>query len=239
MRVAALVLGAGRGERFRASLADSAQATAAKALLPLAGRTLLAHAIDALLASGAVERVTPVLSPEGIAAWSDVRRTLADASRVAEPVLGGAERQHSMRAGLASLPAGLRIVAVHDAARPLVRASDVARVVAAAREHGAALLATRVRDTIHRVAEGVVEATPERSALWAAQTPQAFRRDWLEEALAKAAAEGWLATDEAALVARLGVAVHVVEGDASNWKITTAEDLRLAEAILRARGAGA
>jgi 2-C-methyl-D-erythritol 4-phosphate cytidylyltransferase len=127
-------------------------------------------------------------------------------------------------------------VAVHDAARPLVRPEDVSRVVAAARESGAALLAVPLTDTVKRVQGGLVVETPPREECWAAQTPQVFRVDLLREALAKATAAGFLGTDDAQLVERLGVPVRVVRGDPSNFKVTHAEDLLRAERVLAARG---
>jgi 2-C-methyl-D-erythritol 4-phosphate cytidylyltransferase len=111
-------------------------------------------------------------------------------------------------------------------------------VVRAAEAWGAAILASPATDTWKRVRAGRVVETPPRSECFAAQTPQVFRLDWLREALAKAEAEGLRATDDAALVERLGVAVHVVEGPATNLKITTAADLALAEALLAAAAAG-
>jgi 2-C-methyl-D-erythritol 4-phosphate cytidylyltransferase len=110
-----------------------------------------------------------------------------------------------------------------------VRPEAVARVVAAARGHGAAILAAPVRDTIKRVIGGRVLETPPRAECWAAQTPQVFRVEILREALAKAAAEGLSGTDDAQLVEALGVAVHVVEGDPDNVKLTYAEDFAAAE----------
>jgi 2-C-methyl-D-erythritol 4-phosphate cytidylyltransferase len=127
------------------------------------------------------------------------------------------------------------LVAVHDAARPLVAPGDVARVIAAARAHGAALLAAPLRDTIHRVLDDAVTATPARDEHVAAQTPQAFRVELLREALDKAQRAGIVATDDAALVARLGVRVHVVLGSPDNVKITTATDLAVAERLLAER----
>jgi 2-C-methyl-D-erythritol 4-phosphate cytidylyltransferase len=141
-----------------------------------------------------------------------------------------------VRLGLAALPPEVQLVAVHDAARPLVRPADVGRVVLAARACGAALLAVPVADTIHRAADGWLRETPPRAECFAAQTPQVFRADWLREALAKAEAAGVRATDDASLVAALGVAVRVVPGDPANLKITRAADLALAEAELRRRG---
>ncbi len=234
MTVAALVLGAGSGSRLRESLpAETSRGGApAKAFVALAGKTLLARSIDALCASGAIDWVVPVLPREQLGAWAAVARELVEPGRVRAPIAGGATRQDSARAGLAALPADTSLVAVHDAARPLVGPADVARVVAAARTHGAAILAAPLRDTVHRVRGEVIAETPPREELWAAQTPQVFRVEWLREALEKAAREGITATDDAALVARLGIAVHVVPGDPDNLKITTASDLLWAERLL-------
>jgi 2-C-methyl-D-erythritol 4-phosphate cytidylyltransferase len=236
MQTAALVLGAGCGSRLRESLGpEAARSAPPKAFVRLAGKTLLARSIEALLGSGAIDLVQPVLPADELARWPEIARELADARRVAAPVAGGATRQASARAGLAALPAGFALVAVHDAARPLVAAGDVARVVAAAREHGAALLVAPLRDTIHRVANGAIVATPVREEHVAAQTPQVFRAELLREALDKAERGGIVATDDAALVARLGVPVRVVLGSPDNLKITTAADLLLAERLLAER----
>jgi 2-C-methyl-D-erythritol 4-phosphate cytidylyltransferase len=229
MTVAALVLGAGRGDRLGAGVP--------KAFVPLAGTPLILHALAALSACAEVDAVLPVVPP------GERARLLAlDAARIPKlrpGVEGGARRRDSLRAGLAALGPEVGLVAVHDAARPLVRPADVGRVVRAARECGAAILAVPVRDTIKRVRAGRVVETPEREACWAAQTPQVIRRDWLEEALEKAERDGAETTDEAQLVERLGLAVRVVEGDPCNLKITLAADLLAAEAWWRARGAGA
>jgi 2-C-methyl-D-erythritol 4-phosphate cytidylyltransferase len=112
----------------------------------------------------------------------------------------------------------------------------VARVLAAARRSGAAILALPVRETVKRVAGGWIRETPRRSELWAAQTPQVFRAPLLREALAKARTDGFRGTDDAELVERLGVRVEVVEGDPENLKITDPWDLVLAEEILKKRG---
>ncbi len=228
MRVAALVLAAGSGTRLRATL-DGAPA---KALVTLAGRSLLARSLDALAAAPEIEWIVPVLPAAALAHWPRVRDEVRDAAKLLAPVVGGAERQDSARAGLAAVPSATTHVAVHDAARPLLRASDVSRVIAAAAEHGAAILAEPVRDTIHRVANGRLAATPPRAECWAAQTPQVFRIDWLREAYAKALVDGVIGSDDAALVARLGHAVQVLPGDPRNFKITSAADLRLAELLL-------
>ena len=144
---------------------------------------------------------------------------------------GGAERQDSVAAGLDALPEDVGWVAVHDAARPRVRASDVSRVVAAAREFGAAILAVPTADTVKRVRDGLVVETPLRSECWAAQTPQVFSVELLREALGRAASEGRRGTDCSQLVEALGVPIRVVEGDPGNFKITAPRDLALAEVL--------
>jgi len=227
MSVAALVLAAGRGERFGGDVP--------KGLVSLAGRTLLAHSALALAASPAVDHVVPVVPEAELAGLAARVPELAGLEKLLPAVAGGRERQDSTRAGLAALPPGTRFVAVHDAARPLVRPRQVTAVVEAARRHGAAILAVPVRDTLKRVSGGRVVATEDRDAFCVAQTPQVFRVEVLREALEKAAGEGRVATDDAGLVEALGVAVHVVPGDPENQKITVASDLAAAEAWLARR----
>jgi 2-C-methyl-D-erythritol 4-phosphate cytidylyltransferase len=227
MRVAALVLAAGRGERFGAPVP--------KAFLSLGGRPLVVRAIEALAARPEIERIVPVLPAADLARWGALARDFAGVEKLAEPVAGGAQRQDSMRAGLAALPPELEWVAVHDAARPLLRAEQIGRLLDAAERTGAALLAVPVRDTLKRVDAGRITATLDRRETWAAQTPQVFQISLLRAALAKADAEGFVGTDEAQLVERFGAPVAVVEGDVRNLKITWPEDLELAEAIWRQR----
>ncbi len=146
-------------------------------------------------------------------------------------VVGGAERTHSVAAGLAVLAPNVDIVLVHDAARCLAPAALFDRLVEAVRDgHDAVVPGMPVVDTIKQVdADGRVIATPERSSMRAIQTPQAFRRDLL----ARAHASGAEATDDAALVELLGVAVRVIEGDDLAFKVTTPVDLDRASRILR------
>ena len=221
MKVAAIVVAAGRGERLGQAVP--------KAFVLLRGRTLLGHAVAALAASERVDGVLPVL-PAGMDAPTDAAH-----AKLLPAVAGGARRQDSVAAGIAALPAGVEWVAVHDAARALVRSEAVTRVIDAAQRHGAALLAVPARDTITRVRDGIVIETPPRDECYAAQTPQVFRVAALREALDKARAEGREGTDCAQLVEALGVRVQIVAGDADNWKITGPEDLAAAERILGAR----
>ncbi len=226
--VAALVLAAGRGERLGQSLS--------KAFVPLAGRTLLERSIRALAASKRIDRIVPVLAERDRAAFEEL--SLAGVAELAGAVTGGAERQDSMQAGLASLPAGIEWVAVHDAARCLVDPSDVSRVIEVAIETGAAILGEQVRDTLKRSVDRRIVETPDRSQFWAAQTPQVFRRDWLEKATSAAVRAGWRATDDAALVEAQGHVVSIVEARHPNPKITRPEDLVFARALLELQGQG-
>lgn len=228
MKVAALVLAAGRGQRFGSALP--------KAYVPLLGKTLLQRSLETLAGVAEVDRLVPVVGAEDRAYHEAI--DLGHIDKLAQAVIGGAERQDSVAAGLAALPEEIEWVAVHDAARCLVSCDEIERVIEAARETGAALLAIPARDTIKRVRDGRVIETPDRSECWAAQTPQVFRVSLLREAIAKARADGVIGTDDAQLVERLGVAVRVVEGSPRNIKITVPGDLVVAESWLRDEDSG-
>lgn len=129
-----------------------------------------------------------------------------------------------------------QLIAIHDAARPLVTEEVVAETVEAAARSGAAAPAVPVKDTIKRVVDGVVESTPDRSQLFAVQTPQVFEHGLILGALEKAAADGAELTDDCSAVERLGVPVRLTVGSYDNIKLTTLEDLAVAEAILERRG---
>lgn len=230
MSVTALVLAAGRGERLGADRP--------KAYVQIAGRALVLHALEALSDAQEIDQVIPVVGPSDRPSWDALVHAFDPIPKLSDPVVGGAERQDSMAAGLAALPPEVTHVAVHDAARPLVRPGDVDRVVRAARRSGAAILAVPVRDTIKRVRGSRVIETPPRSECWAAQTPQVFEIGILREALAKASLDGCVGTDDAQIVEALGVAVEVVEGDPGNLKITDGDDLLLAERLLAGRREG-
>jgi 2-C-methyl-D-erythritol 4-phosphate cytidylyltransferase len=155
-------------------------------------------------------------------------------------ILGGETRQESVSRGLAALPPEAAAVLIHDGARCLVEPELLTRCAQAVREAVAAgagmIAATPVSDTIKQVDEhGTITATPDRSRLWAAQTPQGFGVAQLRQAHARADAEGWSVTDDAALYERLGLAVRILEAPPSNIKVTTPFDLVVAEAVLASR----
>lgn len=148
-------------------------------------------------------------------------------------VEGGGTRQESVSRGLAAVPADSALVVVHDAVRPFITRALIDAVLGAARATGAAICALPIAETVKRVSGGVVESTLDRSELVAVQTPQAFRADLLREAHDKARRDGFIGTDDAMLVERLGQSVQVVPGLAENVKITTPMDLRRARARAR------
>lgn len=148
--------------------------------------------------------------------------------------VGGSERQYSIANGLKLLPDDAEIVLVHDAARPLVSTKTIDAVIDAAEEFGGAIAAVPAKDTIKIVdAAGFVKNTPPRKNLVVVQTPQGFRREILLRAYAQAAVEKFLGTDDASLVERIGAPVKIVAGGYDNIKVTTPEDIHVAETFLR------
>ena len=216
-RAVVIIPAAGRGRRMGGEVP--------KQYLPLAGRPLLWHTLAALERSPLVEALILAVRPEDQAYAATLA---ADFPRVRSLVAGGEERADSVRAALAATTPADELILVHDAVRPFVSPALLERVVEATSQRGAAVPALPVRETIKVVEAGQVIETPPRSRLWAAQTPQGFRRSLLLEAFGRPSAGG-LATDEAMLVEQLGYPVQVVAGEAANLKVTTPEDLDWAE----------
>ena len=156
----------------------------------------------------------------------------AGLEKVKAVVAGGKTRQESVNLGLNALSDKVKLVAVHDGARPLITWQVIDRAVRAANSYGAAAPAIPVKDTIKIVHGGVVKETPERKNLYAVQTPQVFDFDLLRGALQKAADDGAAVTDDCSAVERMGMSVKIVEGDERNLKITTPMDLAVARMLL-------
>ena len=156
------------------------------------------------------------------------RRVLGRGGAPLTVVAGGATRQESVWLALQAAPAAAAVLLVHDAVRPFLTRPLIDALIAAAALDGAAVCALPIAETVKRVRDGRVEATLDREGLWSVQTPQAFRADVLREAHDKARRDGFVGTDEAMLVERLGHPVRIVPGLVENVKITTADDLRRA-----------
>jgi 2-C-methyl-D-erythritol 4-phosphate cytidylyltransferase/2-C-methyl-D-erythritol 2,4-cyclodiphosphate synthase len=224
MFVSAIIAAGGRGVRFGADRP--------KQFLPVGGRSILESSVGALAASDRVTEIIVALPEEYLAGVAKAWPASATAITF---VAGGARRQDSVAHAFAKASVTADVIVIHDAARPFVTAELIARTVDAAYAHGAAIAAIPVRDTVKQAGDPdrdgsrPIRATIPRETVFLAQTPQAFRRDVLARALAEGHAID--ATDEAMLVERLGLPVHVVEGDPRNIKITTAGDLATAKAV--------
>ncbi len=223
--VAAIIPAAGSGSRMGG---------VPKQLRLLGGLPVLVHAARAVTAHPCVERLVVAAPPGEEAA---IRGLLAlygagEGSGVAVTT-GGATRQGSVMAAMALVPETVGLVLVHDAARPFLPADRLAAVIEAADRHGAAALAVPAADTLRRVVDGRFEETVPRDGLWRMQTPQAARAAWLRDALDAATRDGVEATDEVALLRRVGHPVYLVEGDTTTFKLTTPSDWELAVALVR------
>lgn len=217
---AALIVAAGRGQRFGGSLP--------KQYAPLAGVPLLRHTLRTFVAHPAVDRVRAVIHPDDRALYD----AAAEGLGLGEPVAGGASRQESVLRGLESLAGGPPArVLIHDGARPFVSAAVIDRVLAALADTPGAIAALPVVDTLKQGEAGRVAGTRARDGLWAAQTPQGFR--YADILAAHRAAAGQELTDDAAVAERAGLAVALVDGSRENIKVTSQEDLAVAERWLR------
>lgn len=218
-----IVVAAGRGSRMGTK--------ESKQFLELDGRPLFLRAIDTFGRFGATAEIIVVTGAADVERCERYIRE-ADCPLVKTVVAGGTERQHSVYEGLkqASSP----WVMVHDGVRPFIREEDIGACYGEMRRSGAAVLAVPVKDTIKIVNDTIIVDTPDRSALWAIQTPQGFRTEELLRAHEEAVSEGFLGTDDSMLAERLGIPVSVAQGDYTNIKITTPEDLDYAEFLLRA-----
>jgi 2-C-methyl-D-erythritol 4-phosphate cytidylyltransferase / 2-C-methyl-D-erythritol 2,4-cyclodiphosphate synthase len=229
MFVSAIIAAGGRGLRLGADRP--------KQFLEIDGRSILETSVAALAASDRIDEIVVALPEDYV---RDAGRTWPPLSMPVAFVAGGARRQDSVANAFATASHRAEVVVIHDAARPFVTADLIARTIDAAHAYGAAIAAIPVRDTVKQTGERArdgsrpIRATIPRETVFLAQTPQAFRRD----VLARAIEEGRSidATDEAMLVERLGLPVHVVDGDPRNIKITTPDDLAAARLTPPVRG---
>lgn len=206
-----------------------------KQFIPLCGVPAVVRTLRAFDASEKVDSIAVVCRGEHT---GQMKQYIQDYG-VQKPVIlteGGASRQESVAAGIAATPGQPEYYVIHDGARPLITAAEIDSVIADAMQYGASALAVPVKDTV-KVADagGFVVSTPERSALWAVQTPQVFRREIYLAAMEQARCAGADYTDDCQLVEHTGIRVHLTRGEYTNIKLTTPEDLALCEIILRQR----
>ena len=222
--VSAIFPAAGQGKRMNAGIN--------KVLLELGGEPILVRTLKTFSKVEAIAELIVVVAAEEVAAVQAKLKGFAGLKPF-KVVAGGSERQYSILNGLRQVSEEADVVLVHDAARPLVSAATIEAVISTAREKGGAIAAVPAKNTIKVVGrDNLVEATPPRSTLWEVQTPQGFRKDILWQANEQALADKFLGTDDASLVERIGVKVAVVPSDYRNIKVTTPEDMLIAEAFL-------
>jgi len=222
MHVAAIIAAGGRGLRLGAGQP--------KQFLDLGGQSILDVSIDALVACPHIDEVVIAVPADHLAAAKAAWQRVAP--KPVAVVAGGPRRQDSVANAFAHTDPRADIIVIHDAARPFVTEALIERTIAAAAAHGAAIAALPVRDTVKRAGRAeadrsrVIQATLPRDEIYLAQTPQAFRREVFVRALAEGGDQD--VTDEAMLAERVGIPVHLIEGEAANIKITTPEDLAAA-----------
>jgi 2-C-methyl-D-erythritol 4-phosphate cytidylyltransferase len=226
LSVGVVIAAAGQGKRM--------QTQVSKPFLSFHDRPILLHTLQVFETHPEVEQIVVVTKESEMEQTKQLLQA-EGCKKVAEVVAGGKERPESVYRGLAYISTAF--VLVHDAVRPFISHDAISRLLESVRMHGAAILAVPVKDTIKQVNDAaIVERTPDRSRLWAVQTPQAFRMQLLRQAYEQglAQAEAYV-TDDAMLVEQLGVDVRVVQGEYTNIKLTTPDDLLLAEVIYQMR----
>lgn len=225
----ALIPAAGMGKRMGASIN--------KQYLLLGGRPILAHTISVFEESPLIDGICLVIPADEIPYCREQVVQACGFRKVIEIVAGGRERQNSVLNGLNALQrhaGGEDVVLIHDGVRPFIPPALISQSIAVARSGDGALVAVPAKDTIKTVRNGIVIDTPDRETLWQAQTPQSFLFSVILNAHRSAVEAGFSGTDDASLIERQNRTVRIVRGDYRNIKITTPEDLILAEAFLAA-----
>lgn len=203
-----------------------------KLFLKIKGETIIRRTVSVFENMKSCEQIFIAAHPEEVYI---MEKHLKDFQKVAGIIPGGKERQHSIYEVLKVL-VNTEVVIVHDGARPFVTEEKVEQLYEDTLEHDAVILAVQAKDTIKKVINGIVEETYQRETVWQVQTPQSFKREIILKAYQLADSESFVGTDDASLVERAGFKVHVLSGDYDNIKITTTEDLVIAESIIERRG---
>ncbi len=219
----AIILGAGNGTRMKSEKS--------KLLLEIGSKTVIERSVEAFLSVSDIDEIIVVARAQDIDIYSEL---LTD-ERISF-VIGGATRQQSVKNAVETVD-DAHLIVIHDGARPLIKCEDIEKTIRAAEEFSAAAVGVFVKDTIKIVdKQGFVESTPDRSTLFAVQTPQIFDFELYKNAMQKADEQGLDFTDDCQLVELCGGKVKMVEGSYSNIKITTPDDIALAENLLKNEG---
>jgi 2-C-methyl-D-erythritol 4-phosphate cytidylyltransferase len=226
MKADAVIVSAGKGLRFMEGKK--------KQFHSLGGKPILAHTLDKFETCPLIRSILLVVGQEDMDYCLKEIIEQYKFQKISQIVPGGKRRQESVKNGIDALPKDADVVVIHDGVRPFVTKAMIEDTIHSAERVGAVVLAMPVKDTI-KVSnpDGTVLKTLDRESLWQIQTPQTFRVSVIKEAYYRAAEDGFVGTDDASLVERLGVKVHILPGSYTNIKITTPEDLFLANLFLK------
>jgi 2-C-methyl-D-erythritol 4-phosphate cytidylyltransferase len=225
--VSAIIVAAGKGIRMKGTMR--------KQYLDLSGRPVLAHSIMAFDSCTLVAEIYLVVPKEDVEYCQNKILSLLDLKNQINLVHGGAKRQDSVYNGLQAIAKNTDTVVIHDGVRPLIHPEELKECILGSKKYGACILGTPASDTLKRVDKsGIIEATLPRENIWLAQTPQAFQYDIIIKAHETARRDGYVGTDDASLVERLGANVKIISGSKFNIKITKKEDLAVAKAMFDA-----
>lgn len=227
--VAAIIVAAGQGTRMKAGVN--------KQYLHLHGKPILAYTLEAFEECSAIDEIFVVVGEnEREKCFQEVIKPYGY-KKIEKVVLGGATRQESVYNGLKEITTDIDIVITHDGARPLIHKQTLISSIQETLIHKGTIVGVPAKDTIKILnSKGFVDNTPKRDLLWSVQTPQCFSHEILMQAHKRALKDGFIGTDDAMLVERMGYPIKMIKGTYDNIKITTPEDLIIAEAILNIRG---
>jgi len=225
--VSAIIVASGKGIRMKGSMR--------KQYLDLSGRPVLAHSIMTFDSCGLVDEIFLVIPKEDVEYCQNKILSLLDLNNQINLVCGGAKRQDSVYNGLKAITKNTDIVVIHDGVRPFIQPEEIEECILVSKKYGACILGTPASDTLKRVDKSdIIETTLSRENIWLAQTPQVFRFDLILKAHETARRDGYVGTDDASLVERLGEDVKIINGGRFNIKITKKEDLAIAKAMFDA-----
>ncbi len=233
MKTVAIIVAGGRGKRIVVDSATCGEGNRPKQFLTLGDKPILAHTIQKFEISERIEEIILVVPEDYMGYCSQAIVDKYGFKKIKKSVGGGKERQDSVYLGLKSCPNSTSIVVIHDGVRPFISPQKISESVKLCEERKAVILAVPAKETIKRVEAGSVITTLDREKLWLVQTPQVFEYELILEAHEKAKEDHFIGMDDSILVERLGYEVGVLEGDYQNIKITTSEDLAMAERILQ------
>jgi len=225
--VSAIIVASGKGIRMKGSMR--------KQYLDLSGRPVLAHSIMTFDSCGLVDEIFLVIPKEDVEYCQNKILSLLDLNNQINLVCGGAKRQDSVYNGLQAINKNTDTVVIHDGVRPFIQPEEIEECILVSKKYGACILGTPASDTLKRVDKSdIIETTLSRENIWLAQTPQVFRFDLILKAHETARRDGYVGTDDASLVERLGEDVKIINGGRFNIKITKKEDLAIAKAMFDA-----